>query len=442
MGGASGVRDRDRELGESGLRVLALALLAWAFVHALGAKLGATSPSGSDVATSRTLRPALARWSTSSEPAEVRVQLDSAPPIAERDWMVALAAAGTRVRWSNGGIRRLAVGAEPVADPKGATRVQVAALPGERVVLSDAGGVLDTLPIRRPASGATASVPAILRGITARAGRTVASAVVADSLTLRRVLVLGRVGWESRFVIDALEERGWLVGVDLRLAPRNDIVQGLVGTIDTARYAAVVALDSSAVGEVARLIAYVRSGGGLVLAGSAVRIGALRPIEAGVVGAKEAGQSRLTGDSSLAGVRGASDVLPIMEMGGDAVVLERRAGVPVVAARRVGAGRVVEAGYADTWRWRMMAAGGVRAHNDWWAGVVGSVAYAPAARRRNLARPDPAPLADLTEAFGQPMAVTRADATLSESRWRAWVFAGIVLALFAEWASRRLRGAR
>src|SRR5205809_137868 len=45
--------------------------------------------------------------------------------------------------------------------------------------------------------------------------------------------------------------------------------------------------------------------------------------------------------------------LPILSIKQDAIPIEKRAGAIVTAARRFGAGRVVQPGYLDTWRWRM-----------------------------------------------------------------------------------------
>jgi hypothetical protein len=123
----------------------------------------------------------------------------------------------------------------------------------------------------------------------------------------------------------------------------------------------------------------------------------------------------------------------------DAVALERRTDGVAVAARRVGAGRVMAVGFDETWRWRMAGASGSdEAHREWWSRVVGAVAYAPVVTRADSS--GSAPLARLMEAMGPPR-------TTSLPRTRGGVDPRILLALMllllvAEWGSRRLRGAR
>ena len=445
-----------RPIAEWVLHLAACGLLAWALVGFLGP---ARSAGVANVAARR-LHAALATWTTTSNPAAVHVTLDSIPSVGDRDWLAALPGAGTAVSWSDQGLRPLAVDAEAVADPVGVTRVRVAAPGGAAIAVNDgAGGLLDTLrlPSRTGAggaSGATMTVPGFIQQVDVReaGGRTLARGVVRDSLLLRRVLVLGRVSWESRFVVDALEERGWEVDARLALAPRNDIVQGIgesALSIDTGRYAAVVVLDSSPVATTAAVLRYVRSGGGVVLAGTAADLVGLRPILPGVPDAVR-GAGRLTPlDSEPDQIRATLALVPIGRLAGDAVSLERRperdrAGGIVVAqaARRIGPGRVVQVGYLDTWRWRMIAAHGVRAHCDWWAGVVRSVAYAPPLRREDQAGADPAPLLALRAMLGPPTAPTLASGGDDGARWSEWIFAAVLAVLLLEWASRRLRGAR
>jgi len=129
-----------------------------------------------------------------------------------------------------------------------------------------------------------------------------------------------------------------------------------------------------------------------------------------------------------------------------AVALERRGDAVVAAARRVGPGRVVQLGYDETWRWRMEGADGAAdEHRRWWSAVVASVAHAPAALAP--AAPDttdPAPRAALVEALGAPApsASARAPAAPRRERPDSLFLAAACTALLAEWASRRLRGAR
>jgi hypothetical protein len=136
----------------------------------------------------------------------------------------------------------------------------------------------------------------------------------------------------------------------------------------------------------------------------------------------------------------------IVSLRPDAVILESRDTAPLVAARRVDAGRVLQSGYDETWRWRM--AGGdeaAAAHREWWSRLVAAVAYAPlVARPRALdVAVDEAPYASLIDALGPATALdrhlTRSTDPLAVDRL---LFALLVMSLLIEWTSRRLRGAR
>jgi hypothetical protein len=132
-------------------------------------------------------------------------------------------------------------------------------------------------------------------------------------------------------------------------------------------------------------------------------------------------------------------------------VLEREARGPVVAARRAGLGRVVQAGYADSWRWRMEGADEApAAHRGWWSALVAAAAYAPAASAPSdgvAALADPAPYAALVATLGPPdRAATDARgaavAPSGAARLFGWpLFLPLVGLLLVEWAARRARGA-
>ena len=63
--------------------------------------------------------------------------------------------------------------------------------------------------------------------------------------------------------------------------------------------------------------------------------------------------------------RRALGFFPIVALASDAVPLESRDGRVIAAARRAGAGRVVQLGYDDTWRWRLAGTGDApAAHRD------------------------------------------------------------------------------
>ncbi|MHB1299107.1 MAG: hypothetical protein ACYC0B_11315, partial [Gemmatimonadaceae bacterium] len=146
----------------------------------------------------------------------------------------------------------------------------------------------------------------------------------------------------------------------------------------------------------------------------------------------------------------------------DAVVLERRDSEVAAAARRVGAGRVVQMGYAETWRWRMQGEGAsVSEHRDYWSRLVGAVAAArykatsdvaasdaiaapgTIASRNTVREANAAPLASTVHALGAPLAASPAAATGRgrQAPLPIWLGPLILALLVAEWASRRTRGA-
>jgi hypothetical protein len=135
---------------------------------------------------------------------------------------------------------------------------------------------------------------------------------------------------------------------------------------------------------------------------------------------------------------------PITSLRSDAIPLEKRGGAVAIAARRIGAGRALQFGYDDTWRWRMGGSeGAIRDHRLWWSGLVSSVAYAPRVLRAVAANAvDEAPTASLVAAIGPRVEASEgANLTKASQPWMVWLFILLSLALLAEVASRRLRGA-
>src|SRR5205814_8878706 len=75
---------------------------------------------------------------------------------------------------------------------------------------------------------------------------------------------------------------------------------------------------------------------------------------------------------------GTTGFYPVAALKPDGIALDRRSGAVAVAARRVGAGRLLQVGYDDSWRWRMSGGPASEiAHRDWWSRVVAAVAYVP-----------------------------------------------------------------
>jgi hypothetical protein len=407
--------------------LLALAVLAWLLVRSLaGSTAGPEESLGA-----RTLPAALARWSTVDRPARLRVVVDADISPAALDWLVALSRAGTPVAWE-GNPPPVAAIADPMVDPGGGSRVLVAAAPGSRVALDDAFGPLDSLAAGR--TGATFVVRSGPQWIRARTAVLAARSALPDSLVFGRLLLLGRVGWESKFVAAALEERGWKVDARLELSPKGNVTQGGLARLDTSRYSAVIALDSVAPADLAAIGPFLRSGGGAILSARALSAPALRSLGAARGGAATGAIEPF--DTTAADPRSSLELWPVGNWTGQ-LTLESRAGQAAVTARRIERGRLVIVGYQDTWRWRMSGRGdGAERHRDWWAGLVASVAKVGRSPRAPApSSVDEAPLAHLLDRFGPatPTApLGAAGVSFSD---------GLLFGLLAEWASRRLRGA-
>jgi hypothetical protein len=333
------------------------------------------------------------------------------------------------------------IDAQPVASPEGGIRMRMAAPADSKVEIADEAGAIDS--IQASEAGASLTVASAVGRLVGRVANSTATTTLSDSIALRKVLVIGSAGWESKFVVAALEESGWKVDAFIRVAPGVDVTQGSIASIDTARYSAVVALDNSVAPYAERIVGFARSGGGVVLGPGAAVLAAIAPLRSGGVGDASA-PAQVTNISGSV-TRGTLVMAPILQPRSDAIPLERRSETVALAARRFGAGRVLQSGYEDTWRWRMAGAeSSVRDHRGWWTELVSNVAYAPRVSLPNRALDaDAAPVADLVSALGpstNPADVARSG--LHPSHWASWLFALMSLALIAEVASRRLRGAR
>jgi hypothetical protein len=425
-------RDKLSRYAEGFLRAVVIGLLAWYLVQVIRARRHGPEEGTS----SETLRESLARWSTVASPEVVHVALAHPPAGVERDWLAALPGAGTTVEWSGPSLLPTAIAVEPRADPAGGVDVSVAAPESALVVLSDTLGVLDSA--RAAGAGVHAIVPTPRATTDAVVGPVVARAARRDSLDLRRLLVIGHASWETKFVIAALEERGWKVDAHIAVSPKGDVRQGEIAAIDTARYSAVLAVDSTAGRYGDRIVRFVQEGGGLVLWAPAARTRSLARIAPGGAGELIEDEGEAPKDSVP---RDYLELVPIESLASDAIVLERRGPNVSIAARRVGPGRVIETGYTNSWRWRM--AGGDDApqrHREWISGLVSSVAYA--GRVPVTAPPsDVAPLASLIDRLG-PAAAAWKDPELDQQLVARWVFGVLSAALLLEWASRRIRGVK
>ena len=423
--------ERIRITAEGALRVLVIALLAGYLAWTIRARTHGTT----EDADSAALHDALVRWTTTRAPARVRVDLAYPPAGDQRDWLAALNAAGTHVQWSGPDLLPAAVDIETRVDPAGGADVAVSAPQNEPVILRDTAGILDTA--RADAYGVRAYVSRPRAAIDAQVGPVRARAALRDSVLLKRLLVIGAAGWETKFTIAALEERGWGVDANVVVSPQTTARQGRIEPIDTARYAAVLVIDTTAARFAAAITRYVRSGGGLIVWSPAARL--FSPLAPGKAGALLESDKSVPGDSAP---REALDLIPVTALATDAVALEQRGDHVTIAARRVGPGRIIQTGYTDSWRWRM--AGSDNApddHRAWLAALVANVAYAP---RVALTPPptDPAPLAALVDALGPATSATFRAPLIDPMRMTPLVFAILCIALLAEWTSRRQRGVR
>ena len=313
----------------------------------------------------------------------------------------------------------------------------IAAPAGARLAVADEVAPIDT--VVAIAGGARIVMPAATGNISVSVGNHRASVGLRDTLTPRRVLVLGRATWEAKFVIAALEETGWLVDARLVIAPGVEVIQGAARSPDTARHAAVIVLDAPSAATGTMVARYVRSGGGAVLSGTSANAASLADMAVGRVGARVRPASMAFADDAPRQGLGFLAIVPR----NDAITLEDRDGRVTAAARRVEGGRVVQLGYDETWRWRL--AGGaqsVDAHRNWWSSLLASVAHRAAMPMVHEGEHDDAPRARLVEALGP--STSAGDLRSPGAGWSpsaALLFAIVSALLLAELTSRRLRGA-
>ncbi|MFL5606996.1 MAG: hypothetical protein ACJ8AD_11165, partial [Gemmatimonadaceae bacterium] len=272
----------------------------------------------------------------------VSLAIDSLPTAEQRAWLTALRRAGVDVRW-HGEVPTLALDAERVREPVARTRLLLVADGAAPLALTDSVGALDTVRLR--AGGASLEAGDVVGAVQARRGAFVASATLPVAPPRRDVLVLGRAGWESKFVLAALTEAGWRVRARLPAAPGIAVTDPALLPIDTSRYDVVIALDSSASDLAPSIARFVAAGGGLVAAGGATSLDALRLLVPARAGDRRPGRILLDADSVT---RADLPLRPLAALRVDAVPLERQPGGLTVAARRAGRGRVVAIGYDDS----------------------------------------------------------------------------------------------
>jgi hypothetical protein len=389
-----------RRIGEWALRVISLAVLVVILMRTWGPS---SRSARTENAGQGSIAESLPRWSIAG-PARIHLALDSVLPHRQRDWLAAIERAGTNVTWNSTRITPLALTLTRMPDPSGTYELAASAPLDSVIVVRDAVGVMDS--VKAGVDGIRTEIP----GITNRAGVSVggsnAWANAPDTMVLKRLLVEGAASWETKFTIAALTERGWKVDAVTHVAPGVDVRERSPALPDTSRYAAIIAVDSSAALVSRGANSFVRSGGGLIT----------------------------LHDASMVGPRGATSV-----------VLEHRSDGEVRASR-VGAGRVIRVGYKDLWRQRMSGddtvSDPVAAHRAWLARAVASVAYAPRASVAVDSASDPAPFADMVDRLGARSGSADAASPMRGEVPSSVLFGVLLVSLLLELASRRLRGAR
>jgi hypothetical protein len=390
-------------------------------------------PTAARIASTAALERAMEGWYRDGLPAAVDVRLTAWPTVAQRDGLAAMRSAGTRVSWSHT-LSAIGVEAEPTLDPLGAVAVRATGVldDGEGLVLQDELGRLDTVAAGPGALGS--------RTVTfgSRIGGWVGDRMVLETSVPRvdggMAVVLGRVGWEARFLIEALEARGWSVAARLEVAPGRFVTQGRPTPLDPDRVAVVFVVDASASALVRGLRAFLSSGGGVVLYAAAVSDPALERLAPAAVGA-----GRSTGGARFASTsRAALPVRTLGRLAPDAIVLDQRDGQPVLVGRRMGAGRVLLLAYTDLWRWQMSG--------DTTVGYQHFVSDLAASAGRRVVRDvapasvyGAAPLAAIAAGLGTPSSPGPTRGPARSERWLALLAGLVFAALGAEWASRRLR---
>jgi hypothetical protein len=369
----------------------------------------------------------------------IHVAMPTTPESWQTDWLRALDHSGRALSWS-GSPPAVVMSVEPIVDPDGGVRVDVAAPNGSVVALRDDASAIDSVRVAN--LGASVVTPIAVGTIRGQVNGEAFSSPASDSVHLRSVMVVGAAGWEGKYIVSALEERGWPVIARFTIAPNVDVTQGTIQALDTSRVGALIAIDSTVATLGPAVERFVRSGGGLVLAGPASLAKNVASIVPGAISQRTRPNVKPADTVRL----GSTGFYPV-SLKDDGIALEKRTDGIAVAARRIGAGRVVQVGYDDSWRWRMAgAAGSERAHREWWSRIVASVSYASVAGGAPLpgspaiSNAAAAPVASLTDRLGPPRVLTSDVA--SPPIDRRWLIAFMMVLLLVEWASRRLRGMR
>ena len=422
--------DSLRSRFEVALRVVSLVAMATLAVR-LWIGTGGSQPEAT--ATTASLDSTLAKWSAIG-PRSATVRTSRIPDATQRDWLVAIRRTGTRLSWSAADTNSGALVIEPGPLPEALARLTLLGTSLGGAMVSDGIGRIDSVPLGR---GGVASMRMRALGrVRASLGSVAAVSAVRDSFMVKPVLLIGSAGWEAKFIAAALEEDGWTVSTRMQVAPATVVRQGAPVAIDTGAYSVVMVIDSVSPIETERVVRFVNEGGGLVISGPGVRHPALRSLVPRQVGQMAGALGALLGPDPLSGLNTRSFVLRA-----NSVVFDRRSGASIYSAMRLGSGRVVTAGFDDTWRLRMVPPNenAPRQHREFWSTMVGSAAlvrHVP----HDMPPVDEAPFAATVAALGAPVASEELPTRGSRFHWDTLLAAIAAGALLAEWLSRRLRG--
>src|SRR5579885_3017922 len=146
---------------ESGCRIAAFALLGWL----VGSSIIRTPVHHvARVRDGLDIEQRLGEIARAGDPPTVHLDAPVAPSAWVVDWLAALARSGTPVAWS-GRPAAVALGTEPIVDPRPTTRISVAAPRGAVVRISDDAGTIDS--VRVAGFGATILVPNVVGRVSA-----------------------------------------------------------------------------------------------------------------------------------------------------------------------------------------------------------------------------------------------------------------------------------
>lgn len=369
----------------------------------------------------------LALWPPSTEEPEVHRTFRHAPSPVERDSLAALAANGTVVRWS-GTVEPVAM--EIDADPiRSAVRLAVSAPAGAVIRAADELGPLDTAVVN--AGGAAFALHGVMSPLAVSAAGEELRAVVRRS-SAKTVAVFGPAGWEARFLMETLEATGAPVAARIRVGPQTYVTQGQPLPLDTVRHSVAVVLGAVDAATADQMRRFVRAGGGLVLASGATGWDDLSPGRFGRT-------VRPPAALSLPGTREQLVTRPIVRLLPEATALadgtDGADALVRTAARRVGAGRVVQLAEEDTWRLALASDAGRTEHGRVWLTAIATAAP------REIARPavddNVAPRAALVAALGPAANGIAAGVAVD---WERVIAVLLLVMLVGEWAARRLGG--